>query len=395
MTSSTFSSKEVRALFPRRFLRTLPLLAACAGIWAVYALSVSVDLRLVAGAELAIIVTGLLTLGELRRYFLAFLGLTLCFFVLAEGFFRVHTFGWQGLSPRYNPAHLFFPSSGFTRNEATYTYLNPGDSLHAGVRVRLNSRGFRDREHSIEKPPGVFRIVAIGSSVTFGLGVEQSARFLDVLERKLNESRALGKTVETISLAIPGYKFRDMLAVLRDEGMRYDPDLILVEVSYRSPFAMTKDYARRDHWRGHPPWWDPQVRFLAAFSFIGQYFDSLLRRRIPRSASADQGPVLEEGLREIRKLVGPATPVALAYIALPIDREEHVIPVSRRDRIRTLLESGRAELARFSLIDTGPAIEDLPARDLIIYPGDGHPNAFAHERYAELIHRYLAKTPPN
>ena len=52
--------------------------------------------------------------------------------------------------------------------------------------VRINSDGFRDKNYSIEKPNGVFRIVAIGDSLTFGFGVESEESYPKVLEKNLN-----------------------------------------------------------------------------------------------------------------------------------------------------------------------------------------------------------------
>ncbi len=393
MSSSILSSKAVAALFPKRFVRALPLVAACVSIWAIFPLFVMIDLRLVVCLELAVVVTGLLALGRLRKYFAVFLALTICFFALGEGFFRVHTFGWQGLSSRFNPAQPFSRQGGFARDESTYTYLKPGESFDAGVRVTLNSRGFRDREHATEKPAGVFRIVMIGSSLSYGHGVEQSARFLDVLESKLNKSRALGKPVETISLSMTLYKFSDMLGVLRDEAPKYRPDLILVEIGDRNHLAEQGAYGRWDYWeRAAGPWWHPLMRFPTTFSFFAQVFDSLFRAdaagKVPRWTSKDEGPKLEQGLRQLAKLAG-RTPVGLVYLAFPIDSDGRVIPTDRRSRIQAILEAGHPELANLSLIDTTSAIEGIPARDLIIYPGDWHPNAFANEKYAEAIYRAL------
>ncbi|MEN8162386.1 MAG: hypothetical protein ABFS41_20105, partial [Myxococcota bacterium] len=51
--------------------------------------------------------------------------------------------------------------------------MKPGfrGERHYGVPIVVSSRGMRDREFDLEKPPGVFRIIALGDSWTAGLGV--------------------------------------------------------------------------------------------------------------------------------------------------------------------------------------------------------------------------------
>lgn len=41
-----------------------------------------------------------------------------------------------------------------------------------GMQVRINSAGYRDQDHAIQKPMGVRRIAVIGDSITYGAGVE-------------------------------------------------------------------------------------------------------------------------------------------------------------------------------------------------------------------------------
>src|SRR5690242_7728930 len=61
-----------------------------------------------------------------------------------------------------------------------YFHLRPrADVVYAGfsgtaspTRIQITSFGLRDRERPFEKPPNVHRIVALGDSFTFGLGVE-------------------------------------------------------------------------------------------------------------------------------------------------------------------------------------------------------------------------------
>jgi len=60
---------------------------------------------------------------------------------------------------------------------------NPSGELE--VEYAHNSLGFRDTEHSIEKPPGTFRIVAVGDSFTYGVGASFEETYLRRVEQQL------------------------------------------------------------------------------------------------------------------------------------------------------------------------------------------------------------------
>jgi hypothetical protein len=53
--------------------------------------------------------------------------------------------------------------------------------------VHLNGAGFREREFPATKPPGIYRIAAVGDSFTYGNGVRQQDRYSDLLQRMLPE----------------------------------------------------------------------------------------------------------------------------------------------------------------------------------------------------------------
>ena len=67
------------------------------------------------------------------------------------------------------------------------------------VTIETSSLGFRDREMAVDKPSGVFRILALGDSFTFGVGVEGNQAYPKVLETLLNRSGGLGRRVEVIN----------------------------------------------------------------------------------------------------------------------------------------------------------------------------------------------------
>src|SRR5271166_3155907 len=92
--------------------------------------------------------------------------------------------------------------------------------------IVTNSKGLRDVEHTYDKPPGVFRIVVIGDSFVFGAGgVEPSKRFSDILQ-------ASTRNTEVINMGVPAYGTDQEYLFLRDEGLKYHPDLVLVCAFY-------------------------------------------------------------------------------------------------------------------------------------------------------------------
>ncbi|HEX5760546.1 MAG TPA: SGNH/GDSL hydrolase family protein [Thermoanaerobaculia bacterium] len=105
-----------------------------------------------------------------------------------------------------------------------------------------NSQGFRDREHAVAKPPGVYRVVVLGDSIAAGLKIERVRNsFPPRLERLLGER---GLPAEVISLAVSGYNTRQEVELFKEKGLRYRPDLVLVAYSLTDRERMDGDILR-------------------------------------------------------------------------------------------------------------------------------------------------------
>src|SRR5262249_16676137 len=96
------------------------------------------------------------------------------------------------------------------------------------VDVRLNALGFRERRLPSPNPPGVLRVVALGDSFTQGYGVEEDEAWPRRLESVLDARR--GGLHEVVNLGVPGANPRDYLSHLRDPGLAYEPDVVIVMV---------------------------------------------------------------------------------------------------------------------------------------------------------------------
>lgn len=116
------------------------------------------------------------------------------------------------------------PNSTQTINSA---YDNAFGHFNRTIVYSINSDGFRDREFSIEKPNNTFRIVALGPSWTYGMGLQIEEDHVKVLEKLLNNN-SLQKKYEVLNLGIVGASLDYSMAMLVEKGLKYNPDLIAV-----------------------------------------------------------------------------------------------------------------------------------------------------------------------
>lgn len=110
------------------------------------------------------------------------------------------TLGWKGVP---NAAGVF-STEAFTMN------------------ITLNSKGLRDnKDYSYNKPENVTRIIVLGDSFTWGEGVNNSQICTEFLENKQDK-------VEVINTGHVGYGTAQELLLLKNEGVKYSPDLIIL-----------------------------------------------------------------------------------------------------------------------------------------------------------------------
>jgi hypothetical protein len=94
--------------------------------------------------------------------------------------------------------------------------------------IFYNKVGFRDNDYSIEKSDGVFRILIVGDSQTFGHGIDRlEDTYPKKLESRLNSSASKTK-FEVLSFARPGWNADSHIQYLYKKGLAYQPDLILL-----------------------------------------------------------------------------------------------------------------------------------------------------------------------
>ena len=100
--------------------------------------------------------------------------------------------------------------------------------LRTGRRDRqpINALGYRDLERVQPKPPGVRRLVCLGDSFTWGVGVLFDDAWPQRVERTLSRTR--GERWEAVNLAEPGMNAVEQLSRLDSEGFGYGPDVVVL-----------------------------------------------------------------------------------------------------------------------------------------------------------------------
>jgi hypothetical protein len=89
-----------------------------------------------------------------------------------------------------------------------------------------NSQGFRSyKDYHLEKPSGVFRVIALGDSTTEGFEVRQNDTYAAVLERYLRKD---GINAEVFNTGISGFGTAEELIYLENEGIKYNPDAVVL-----------------------------------------------------------------------------------------------------------------------------------------------------------------------
>lgn len=117
------------------------------------------------------------------------------------------------------------------------------------MRERYDREGFRGPDYELPKPKGTFRILAIGDSVVEGFLVAYGGTWEKALEDMLDSSAAEARSnldCEVINAGVGGYVSWQALSRLKERGLKYKPDIVLVLVGWNDLL-----YSSLTMWRPH------------------------------------------------------------------------------------------------------------------------------------------------
>ncbi len=245
-----------------------------------------------------------------------------------------------------------------------------------------NRLGYRDRDHTLAKPPGTYRIVVLGDSIAAGYRILRTPdTFPALLERRLREA---GLPVEILNFGVTGYNTQQEVETLRSRALAFAPDLVLMAYCHndRRPPDPRIVQALREAAAGRRvlPLADTERLLVhrALYRFL-RY--AVLERRRDEVASPGAGDTVEPSLRQLAKLSRRERfEVLLAvfpYLPRLYDRE-HARQHARLERL--------ARELGFHHLDLRPAFRDCRARGSDKLRFDRyHPTAAGHRCAADAM----------
>lgn len=152
------------------------------------------------------------------------------------------TFLSIGIKNRLNSKVLITPINSTKKNtnissdsHLEYFYEPKSNSIqnssellsHEAV-VTINNDALNERfDYKINKPKNTFRIITLGDSFTYGVGVNTFENWPEQLEDMLNYYCNNNLKFEVINLGVGGYDVEYCMERYRLRGEKYNPDLII------------------------------------------------------------------------------------------------------------------------------------------------------------------------
>lgn len=262
-------------------------------------------------------------------------------------------------------------------------------------RILINSRGFRDAEHSLDKPLGTFRIALLGDSFVFGSGgVEPQARFSDLLART-------GKNIEALNFGVPGYSTDQEYLQLKNQGLGYHPDLVLLclfvndfdesFVTWNASIWRPKGYFSRegDELVFHLPrastlqvWSEKSYVLATALRVWGRLLHPPRERRtVPVVNHEEESATFRLLLVKMRDLCR-ASNAQFVAVYLPFQQQK------RRNDIQEVLEYLRRNEG-LKVLDLTEDLNQADAQQPAYFRRDVHLNERGNQLVAEALRAYL------
>ncbi|GAK58886.1 hypothetical protein Isop_0179 [Candidatus Vecturithrix granuli] len=286
-----------------------------------------------------------------------------------------------------------------------YRLVPKSSWIYNNLRYSINQHGWRDDEHDYQKPANTFRIVVLGDSVTQGYGVNLESTYAKQLEEKLNATSRTQYHYEVIIIALEGINTGQEAHLLEIEGLKYDPDLVIIGYVLNDPAngnSLNQEMLRVKHQN-----WKDRLRQFAARSSLMHWTYKMFKQLYWNFA-------IRFGKEEVEALARDDyiscfyTDSALWNRTLQAFR--HIQQLTRRQNIPVILMifpllhnlhdyewkdlhqqvRQAAQIYHFNVIDLLEYYQAYSQNKLQVYNGDNiHPNQFGHLIASQALYQFL------
>lgn len=262
-----------------------------------------------------------------------------------------------------------------------------------GVHLRTNSLGMRDDEPLPADTPGLFRVVALGDSVTFAYRVEAEQGFCALLEQALAASPlGAGRRVEVLDTGVSGYSTHDEVAALEGKWLAFDPRLVLVCYSLNDPEVVPNQPLTR--YFVPAPWWHASRLLLAIQQRLtGRRIAALGGGNYFRYLHADGTPSWESVQTAFARLAELARAHGFRVVVVVFPTFSFDPWSAYQFRAEHAKVVREAERNGFLALDLLPRFESEEPRSVTIEADDPHPTALGHAIAAAEILKFLEGHP--
>jgi hypothetical protein len=267
-----------------------------------------------------------------------------------------------------------------------------------GKPFTTNAHGMRDREYDLEKPPGIYRIAVLGSSMDMGWGIATEETYVNLMEDWLNchaARRGINRRFEVLNFAVAAYSPLQRLEAFHRKALPFKPDLVIYSATTLDTRLLEIHLC--DLFRGHAKL--PYTFLTDALTAAGLTDEDI------RTESPDDRLVHKETVK--RKLHDHYWPIydgTLGSLAATCRSEDIamacvIIPrVGKADAPEARAESvaqlrGIAAHHAISMFDLSGVFDNQDPSQFEIAAWDDHPNALGHRRLFLALTRALVNDP--
>ena len=306
---------------------------------------------------------------------------TLVALAISNGMLEVHLA--EGIVEFRDPAkfmraHNYEESGHVLLHDETLGWRNPPNYIGRTYDkpLRINSQGLRDREYDFEKPDGTTRILVLGDSYTWGFDVANDDIYTEVLERTFGEE---GKRVEVINAGANGWGTDQEYLFFRDEGVRYEPDIVVLAFYVLNDFNENTVSQQHGH---NKPYFRDTALTLGGVP-VPKSMEGVAQETTTAGAIEITVAIIEALQSECRKHDMDFVVMIFGTIFRPGDK----LMLSYTDPFFEQLAQVPG-LRYFNLDDRFKA-RGISRRQLTAGNAGAHWNAFGHNAAAQELHAYL------